>query len=109
VQQDDRGCRAYDASTPAACGVAAARGLNDGKDKHIMAKKSAADGVYRVTEVIGTSTKSWEDAAANAVAAASRTLRDLRIAEISKLDVKVDGGKVVAYRARVQLSFKYEG
>lgn len=74
-----------------------------------MAKKSAADGVYRVTEVIGTSTKSWEDAAANAVATASKTLRDLRIAEISKLDVKVDGGKVVAYRARVQLSFKYEG
>lgn len=74
-----------------------------------MAKKSVADGVYRVTEVIGTSTKSWEDAAANAVTAASRTLRDLRIAEVSKLDMKVDGGKVVAYRARVQLSFKYEG
>ena len=74
-----------------------------------MAKKSAADGIYRVTEVIGTSTKSWEDAATNAVAAASRTLRDLRIAEVSKLDMKVDGGKVVAYRARVQLSFKYDG
>lgn len=74
-----------------------------------MAKKSVADGVYRVTEVIGTSTKSWEDAATNAVLAASRTLRDLRIAEISKLDMKVDGGKVVAFRARVQLSFKYEG
>ena len=74
-----------------------------------MAKKSAADGVYRVTEVIGTSTKSWEDAANNAVAAASRSLRDLRIAEISKLDMKIEGGKAVAYRARVQLSFKYEG
>ena len=74
-----------------------------------MAKKSAADGVYRVTEVIGTSTKSWEDAANNAVAAASRTLRDLRIAEISKLDMKIEGGKAVAYRARVMLSFKYEG
>ncbi len=73
-----------------------------------MAKKQAADGVYRITEVIGTSTKSWEDAANNAVAAASRTLRDLRIAEVSKLDMKVEGGKVVAYRARVQLSFKYE-
>ena len=72
-------------------------------------KSAAADGVYRVTEVIGTSTKSWEDATANAVATASKTLRDLRIAEISKLDVKVDGGKVVAYRARVQLSFKYDG
>jgi dodecin len=73
-----------------------------------MAKKQAGDGVYRITEVIGTSTKSWEDAAANAVVAASRTLRDLRIAEISKLDMKVEGGKIVAYRARVQLSFKYE-
>jgi flavin-binding protein dodecin len=76
-----------------------------------MAKKAASsgDGVYRVTEVIGTSTKSWEDAAANAVAAASKTLRDLRIAEVSKLDMKVEGGKVIAYRARVQLSFKYDG
>jgi flavin-binding protein dodecin len=72
-------------------------------------KKSAGEGVYRVTEVIGTSTKSWEDAAANAVMAASRTLRDLRIAEVSKLDMKVEEGKVVAYRARVQLSFKYDG
>ena len=75
-----------------------------------MAKKSSGgDGIYRVTEVIGTSTTSWEDAAKNAVAAASKSLRDLRIAEVSKLDMKVEGGKVVAYRARVQLSFKYEG
>ena len=73
-----------------------------------MVKKSSSDGVYRVTEVIGTSSKSWEDAAANAVAAASKSLRDLRIAEISKLDMKIEGGKVVAYRARVQLSFKYD-
>ena len=73
-----------------------------------MAKKSSSDGIYRVTEVIGTSTASWEDAAKNAVVAASKSLRDLRIAEVSKLDMKVEGGKVVAYRARVQLSFKYE-
>lgn len=73
-----------------------------------MAKKSAGEGVYRITEVIGTSTKSWEDAATNAVTAASKTLRDLRVAEVGKLDMKVEGGKVVAYRARVQLSFKYE-
>ena len=72
-----------------------------------MAKKSEA-GVYRVTEVIGTSSKSWEDAARNAVETAARSLRDLRIAEISKLDMKIEGGKVVAYRARVSLSFKYE-
>ena len=74
-----------------------------------MAKKSTGDGVYRITEVIGTSTTSWEDAAKNAVVAASKTLRDLRIAEVSKLDMKVEDGKVVAFRARVQLSFKYDG
>jgi hypothetical protein len=76
-----------------------------------MAKKTqkADGGVYRVTEVIGTSTKSWEDAASNAVEAAAKSLRDLRIAEVSKLDMKVEDGKVVAYRARVSLSFKYEG
>ena len=73
-----------------------------------MAKKNADTGVYRVTEVIGTSTTSWEDAAKSAVETASKSLRDLRIAEISKLDVKIEGGKVVAYRARLSLSFKYE-
>ena len=74
-----------------------------------MAKKNAAsEGVYRVTEVIGTSATSWEDAAKNAVTAAARTLRDLRIAEVSKLDMKVENGKVVAYRARILLSFKYD-
>jgi len=74
-----------------------------------MPKKNSSDGVYRVIDVIGTSTQSWEDAAKSAVATASKSLRDLRIAEVSKLDLKVEGGKVVAYRARVQLSFKYEG
>ena len=76
-----------------------------------MAKKKStgSDGVYRVTEVIGTSKTSWEDAAQNAVTTASKTLRDLRIAEVSKLDMKVENGKVIAYRARVQLSFKYDG
>jgi flavin-binding protein dodecin len=73
-----------------------------------MAKKSVGEGVYRVTEVIGMSTTSWEDAAKNAVTVASKTLRDLRIAEIVKLDLKVENGKVVAYRARIQLSFKYD-
>lgn len=74
-----------------------------------MAKKGVNDGVYRVIDVIGTSTTSWEDAAKRAIATASKTVRDLRIAEVTKLDMKVEGGKVVAYRARVQLSFKYEG
>jgi hypothetical protein len=73
-----------------------------------MAKKSADSGVYRVTEVIGTSKNSWEDAAKNAVETASHSLRDLRIAEVTKLDMRLDdSGKVVAYRARVSLSFKY--
>ena len=67
-----------------------------------------ADGVYRITEVIGTSEISWEDAAKRAVQAASKTLRDLRIAEVVKQDLKVEDGKVVAYRTRVLLSFKYQ-
>ncbi len=74
-----------------------------------MAKKGAASGVYRVTDVIGTSKVSWEDAAKNAVETAAKSLRDLRIAEVGKLDMKIEGGKVVAYRARVSLSFKYDG
>jgi len=76
-----------------------------------MAKNSRKtdSGVYRVTEVIGTSIVSWEDAASSAVNAAARSLRDLRVAEVGKLDMKVENGKVVAYRARVSLSFKYEG
>jgi flavin-binding protein dodecin len=74
-----------------------------------MAKQAgSADSIYKVVEVIGTSTKSWDDAARNAVETASGTLRDLRIAEIVKLDMKVEDGKVQAYRARVALSFKYE-
>lgn len=68
----------------------------------------AADSIYRITEIIGTSKKSWEDAATNAVKTASKTLRDLRIAEIVKLDMVVEDGKVTSYRARVALSFKYE-
>ena len=64
---------------------------------------------YRVTQVIGVSTQSWEDAARNAVETAAKTLRDLRVAEVSKLDVKIEDGKVVAFRARVELSFKYVG
>jgi flavin-binding protein dodecin len=74
-----------------------------------MAKKQSDTGVYRVTEIIGSSPISWEDAAKNAVQTAAESLRDLRIAEVSKLDVKIEDGKVVAYRARVSLSFKYEG
>ena len=71
-------------------------------------KAGSAESVYKVVELIGTSTKSWEDAARNAVETAAGTLRDLRIAEILKLDMKVENGKVRAYRARVLVSFKYE-
>ena len=71
-------------------------------------KRSTESGVYRVTEIIGTSSVSWEDAAKKAVETAAKSLRDLRIAEVSKLDMKIEGGKVVAYRARVSLSFKYD-
>lgn len=67
-----------------------------------------SDSVYRVTEVIGTSSESWEAAAANAVATAGGSLRDLRIAEVVKQDVVIADGAVTAYRTRLALSFKYE-
>ncbi len=67
-----------------------------------------SESVYKIVELVGSSTVSWEDAAKNAVDRAAKTLRDLRVAEITKLDMKVEDGKVVAYRARVKLSFKYE-
>ena len=73
-----------------------------------MAKKASKSGVYRVTEVIGTSPISWEDAAKTAVETAAKSLRDLRVGEVTDLDMKIEGGKVVAYRAKVSLSFKYE-
>ena len=73
-----------------------------------MTTKETESGVYRVTEIIGTSSVSWEDAAKNAVETAAKSLRDLRVAEVSKLDMKIEGGKVIAYRARVSLSFKYD-
>jgi flavin-binding protein dodecin len=74
-----------------------------------MAKKKVESGVYRVTEIIGTSPTSWEDAARTAVETAAASLRDLRVAEVNKLDLKIEAGKVVAFRAKVSLSFKYEG
>jgi flavin-binding protein dodecin len=67
-----------------------------------------ADSVYRFTEVVGTSTESWEQAAAVAVETASKTLRDLRVAEVTKLDLVIQDGRVAAYRAKVSISFKLE-
>ena len=68
-----------------------------------------AESIYKVIQLVGSSDTSWEDAAKNAVNKAGQTLRDLRVAEIEKLDMKVENGKVAAYRARVNLSFKYGG
>jgi dodecin len=64
---------------------------------------------YKIIELVGTSEISWEDAAKNAVATANKSLRDLRVAEVKELDLKIEKGKVTAYRARLELSFKYEG
>lgn len=66
-----------------------------------------SDSVYKIIDLVGTSTESWEKAAANAVDTAMHSLRDLRIAEVSKLDLQIEDGKIIAYRARVQVSFKY--
>ena len=68
-----------------------------------------SESVYKIIRLVGSSPNSWEEAAKNAVETAAKSLRDLRIAEIQKLDLKVEDGKVVAYRARVNLSFKYGG
>ncbi len=65
------------------------------------------ESVYKVIELVGTSSESWEKAVAMAVETASKSLRDLRIAEVEELDVQIDAGKIVAYRAKVKLSFKY--
>jgi len=67
-----------------------------------------ADSIYKVIELVGTSANSWEDAARSAVETAGSNLRDLRVAEITKLDMKIENGKVAAFRTRVSLSFKYE-
>jgi len=67
-----------------------------------------SDSIYKIIELVGTSEKSWEEAAKNAVEKAGESLRNLRIAEVSELDMKVEDNKVVAYRAKVKVSFKYE-
>jgi flavin-binding protein dodecin len=73
-----------------------------------MAKKAKSGGVYRIVDVVGVSTTSWEDAGRRAVETAATSIRDLRIAEVTKMDMTVENGKVSAYRTRVALSFKYE-
>ena len=68
-----------------------------------------AESVYKIVELVGTSTDSWEKAAQAAVSLAAKSLRDLRIAEVSELDMQIKDGKIEAYRAKVKVSFKYEG
>ena len=74
-----------------------------------MAKKDSSASVYKVIELVGTSNKSWADAAANAIKSASKTLRDIRVAEASKLDVKIGKNGEMIFRAKMKLSFKYHG
>ena len=115
-----RGARKRDQAGVRACASQDGIGYNDSADipqscgypateerSESWPKKGGA--VYRVTDVIGTSPNSWEDAATNAVKTASKSLRDLRIAEVTKLDVKVEDGKVTQFRTRLSLSFKYDG
>jgi len=74
-----------------------------------MAKKQPVESVYRIVDVVGVSEKSWEDAGRRAIETAATSLRDLRVAEVTQMDIKVEDGKVIAFRTRVALSFKYEG
>lgn len=83
-----------------------ARGLQSPLERK---EEDMPDSVYKIIQVVGTSTESWEKAAAVAVETASKSLRDLRIAEIAELDMQIENGKVRAYRAKVNVSFKYEG
>jgi len=103
---------AHTIASPAGAAATVARaavGISiHGLSAEVTVAKSKQEPVYRVIDVIGTSATSWEDAAKRAVETAAGSLRDLRVAEIEKLDMRVENGKVVAYRARVQLSFKYE-
>jgi dodecin len=75
----------------------------------LTGEQTMADSVYKIIELVGTSSESWEKAAAVAVSQASKTLRDLRIAEVLQLDMQVQNGKVKAYRAKLKVSFKFEG
>jgi dodecin len=85
-----------------------AQGVLQPKRIDPMAKKTT-DSVYRIVDVVGVSEKSWEDAGRRAVETAASSIRDLRVAEVTQMDMKVEDGKVTAFRTRVALSFKYEG
>jgi dodecin len=93
--------------TPASALDCRPTGWKSGDDE--VREDEMAESVYKIIELVGTSTDSWEKAAAAAVARASSSLRDLRIAEVAQLDLQIEDGKVTAYRAKVKVSFKYEG
>jgi dodecin len=80
---------------------------NPAGGKNMATKKSTSESVYKLITLVGTSPESWEKAAKAAVDRAAKTLRDLRIAEVEELDMQIDEGKVIAYRAKVRVSFKY--
>ena len=84
-------------------------GFAQPRKDHSMAKKQSGESVYRIVDVVGVSEKSWEDAGRRAIETAATSLRDLRVAEVTQMDMKVEDGKVTAFRTRVALSFKYEG
>ncbi len=96
-----RGCRAFSVT------LDERKGMSNSFHKHTKKGDDMPNSVYKIIELVGTSPNSWEEAAKTAVETASKSLRDLRVAEITKLDLKIDDGKVVAYRARVNVSFKY--
>jgi flavin-binding protein dodecin len=98
-----RGHRPASATGRVVCGRLAAA-ARTGRTR----SKESAMSVYRVTEIIGTSSTSWEDAAAEAIRTAAGTLRDLRVAEVVKQDIHLDEGGAITYRTKLQLSFKYE-
>jgi flavin-binding protein dodecin len=98
------GCRRFEGAVSAAQRrPLVAQRMNHGKEACDM-----PGNVYKFIELVGTSSESWEKAAANAIEVASKTLRDLRIAEVSELDMQLENGKIIAYRVKVKLSFKIE-
>jgi dodecin len=102
---------AAQARAAASVRLTATRGSNNTQPSAAGAEgeKAMAESVYKIIELVGTSSESWEKAVAAAVTQAAKTLRDLRIAEVVQLDVQVQNGKVKAYRAKVKVSFKFEG
>jgi flavin-binding protein dodecin len=98
----------YQPKSRLAFGMGVRENLPGSDAQNFSVERSAmADSVYKVIELVGTSSESWEKAARNAVETAMKSLKDIRVAEVDKLDMQIEDGKVVAYRARVMVSFKY--